>query len=173
MPAGTQVYAEDNETLICDLTVVGQRANMTGEIMQYAGDSLGMPSPAIGLEKEKLRDAMDIIGHTVERRGAGGLSERQILEKAAPKELKTVSGFSLVAPLRFPFRWAYGKHESASLKWLDKVLNTDEGRREFARQMNLPVEQVSKAALVNSLQELSKQPRRADEAKAAQQRKGE
>ena len=25
VPAGTQVYAEDNETLICDLTVVGQR----------------------------------------------------------------------------------------------------------------------------------------------------
>ncbi|QDC01236.1 GTPase ObgE [Mesorhizobium sp. 8] len=25
VPAGTQIYAEDNETLICDLTVVGQR----------------------------------------------------------------------------------------------------------------------------------------------------
>ncbi|TIQ88513.1 MAG: GTPase ObgE, partial [Mesorhizobium sp.] len=25
VPAGTQVFAEDNETLICDLTVVGQR----------------------------------------------------------------------------------------------------------------------------------------------------
>lgn len=169
---GARPNTEAAQILLEELGNRGKRANMTGEIMQNTGDSLGMPSPAIGLEKEKLRDAMDIIGHTVERRGAGGLSERQVLEKAAPKELKTVSGFSLVAPLRFPFRWAYGKHESASLKWLDKVLNTDEGRREFVRQMNLPVEQVRKAALVNSLQELSKQPRRADEAKAAQQRKG-
>ena len=140
--------------------------------MQNTGDSLGMSSPAIGLEKEKLRDTMDIIGHTVERRGAGGLSEQQVMGKAAPKELKTVSGFSLIAPMRFPLRKMYDLHVAASLKWLDKVLNTDEGRREFVRQMNLPAEQVRKAALANSLQELSKQPRRADEAKAARQRRG-
>jgi hypothetical protein len=61
------------------------------------------------------------------------------------------------------------KHDAATTKWLDSVLNTDEGRKEFARLMRMPEESMTRAVMSNILRELSTQPRKLDEAKAAQQ----
>ena len=165
---GARPNTEAAEILVRDIGNRGKRQAMTQEIVQNTGDSLGLSSGTTALDRQKLADLMQIVGHTVERRGAGGLSAGQVLEKAAPKELSTISGFSLVAPLRFPFRWAHKQHEAASLKWLDKVLTTDEGRLDFIKQMNTPQEKVSRAALLNVLQTLSTQPQRLEEAEAAQ-----
>ena len=43
VPAGTQVYEEDNETLICDLTEVGQRFRLARAAMAASATSASRP----------------------------------------------------------------------------------------------------------------------------------
>lgn len=148
-----------------------KRADMTQEIVQNVGDSLGASSGRTALDKQELGNIMDVIGHTVERGGAGGIAPSEVSQAMSPDIIRKAAGLSFLTPLRTPFRKLADLHEAGSAKWLDSVLNTDEGRQQLAAMLRAPEGSIHRAALVNILQEMSGLPRKNEEAKAAQERR--
>ena len=72
VPAGTQVYEEDNETLICDLTVVGQRylarQGRQWRLRQPAFQDLDQPGAAPRQSRPGGRGAHDLAAAEADRR---------------------------------------------------------------------------------------------------------
>lgn len=147
------------------------RAAMTQEIVQNVGDSLGLSSVATAADKRRLSEIMDVIGHTVEREGAGGLDSSEIIRNLSSPWMRTLGGTSRLTLAKNPFKALYTKHETASAKWLDSLLNTNEGRAELMKMLDAPEKSIHRAALSNVLRELSTEPKKLEEAKAAQERK--
>ena len=149
-----------------------KRADMTQEIIQNTAESQGPRAVAQApIDKQELHNIMDVVGHTVERSGAGGIAPSEVGQAMSPDIIRKAAGLSLLTPLRTPFRKLADMHEAGSAKWLDSILNTDEGRKQLQELMRKPEGSIHKAALSDILRDLSTQPRKMDEAKAAWERK--
>lgn len=150
-----------------------KRADMTQEIIQNVGDSLQRPAAQTALDKKALGDIMDVVGHTVERQGAGGINASEVLENMSSPWMRKLAGTSWLAPAKTPIRALTSRQEAASAKWLDSLLNTDEGRAQFAAMLRAPEGSIHRAALTNILQNLAGAPGELDAAEQFNRRKGQ
>ena len=150
-----------------------KRADMTQEIVQNVGDSLQRPAAQTALDKKGLGDIMDVVGHTVERQGSGGINASEVLANMSSPWMRKLAGTSWLAPAKTPIRALTSRQEAASSKWLDSLLNTDEGRKQFAAMLRAPEGSIHRAALSNILQELSGKPGDFEAAEQFNRRKGQ
>ncbi len=87
--------------------------------------------------------------------------------------MRKLAGTSWLAPAKTPIRALTSRQEAASAKWLDSLLNTDEGRAQFAAMLRAPEGSIHRAALTNILQNLAGAPGELDAAEQFNRRKGQ